>query len=84
MVYYQSSLSALEYLKISLQENNLNNLTRPNILFLDINMPECNGFEFLDKLSKIDNVETQNLKISLFLDGQTRQSCKSLLRVRML
>ncbi|WP_372754247.1 response regulator [Mariniflexile sp.] len=63
VIYYQNPLSALEYLQISLRKNNLNHLTRPNVLFLDINMPECNGFEFLDKLSKMNSVETKNLKI---------------------
>tara|TARA_R110002050_G_scaffold94765_2_gene197261 strand:+ start:130009 stop:130488 length:480 start_codon:yes stop_codon:yes gene_type:complete len=63
VIYFENSLSALEYLKISLQPNNFNPLTRPNVLILDINMPKCNGFEFLDRLSKQEFLEIENLKI---------------------
>lgn len=63
VIHFQNPLSALDYLNISLHENNLNHLTRPNVLFLDINMPQCNGFEFLEKLFKQQHLEVQNLKI---------------------
>ncbi|MFD1161031.1 MULTISPECIES: response regulator [Hwangdonia] len=63
VIYFKNPLSALKYLNVSLHPNNLNHLTRPNVLILDVNMPECNGFQFLDKLSKLDFLESQNLKI---------------------
>lgn len=63
VVHFKDSLAAIEYLKISLHKSNLNNFTRPNVLFLDINMPKCTGFEFLERLSRLDFIETNNLKI---------------------
>ena len=63
IVPFNNSLTALEYLKISLHENNFNYFTRPNVLFLDINMPKCTGFEFLERLSRHGFLETQNFKI---------------------
>lgn len=46
VVSYESPLKAFAYLK------NIDIDLLPDILFLDINMPELNGFEFLDKLIK--------------------------------
>ncbi|MFD0990189.1 response regulator [Mariniflexile jejuense] len=63
VIHYQNPLLALKYLQISLLKNNLNHFTRPNVLFLDINMPQCTGFEFLEKLIKQNQLEIQNLKI---------------------
>ena len=65
VIHFNNSLTALEYLKISLHESNLNYFTRPNVLFLDVNMPKCTGFEFLVRLGRLDFLETQNLKIYL-------------------
>ncbi|MEN3323279.1 response regulator [Mariniflexile soesokkakense] len=63
VVHFKNTLLALEYLKISLHKNNLNHFTRPNMLFLDINMSKCTGFEFLERLGRLDFLETNNLKI---------------------
>lgn len=63
VVHFSNSLTALEYLKISLHEKNLNHSTRPNVLLLDINMPKCTGFEFLERLSRLNFLETENFKI---------------------
>lgn len=63
IIHFDGALKALEYLKISLHERNLNHFTRPNVLFLDINMPNCNGFEFLDRLSKNEFLEIHHLRI---------------------
>lgn len=63
VIHFKNTLPALEYLKISLHEKNLNHLTRPNVLFLDINMPKCSGFEFLERLSRLNSLETQKFKI---------------------
>lgn len=35
----------------------------PNLVFLDINMPEFNGFEFLDVLEKMQNIDLNNLHV---------------------
>ena len=44
--FFDSPLSALEYFDPSTSNNKI-----PELLFLDINMPIINGWEFLDQLS---------------------------------
>lgn len=51
-----SGKKALDYLKN-------NNDTEKNIILLDINMPEMNGFEFLDALLKHKNINCDQFVI---------------------
>ncbi|MBU2020011.1 MAG: response regulator [Bacteroidetes bacterium] len=50
LIVHQSALDALDYLK-SLKKDNK---TPPDLIFLDINMPKMNGWEFLEEYDKMD------------------------------
>lgn len=52
---FMSGIKALEYFKTS--------DAVPQMVFLDINMPEMNGFQFLDELLKSKNIKKDGLSI---------------------
>ena len=62
-----SCSESLEYLRHSLgMEDNSANST-PNLLFLDLDLPGMNGFEFLDKLIAIPDPYKRKGKIKIFI-----------------
>ena len=66
-----SGIKALEYFKTS--------ESVPQIVFLDINMPEMNGFEFLDELIKNKNIKKVGLSIYILtssLNNKDRETAK--------
>lgn len=60
---YTSGKGALEYLQNLQRDKNLDTELIPEIIFLDINMPLMDGFQFLDEFDKLDKVITQKSKI---------------------
>ena len=46
----ESGMEALEYLKLQRYEK----ISHPELIFLDINMPGMNGWEFIEEYNKLD------------------------------
>ena len=55
----ESGIEALEYLKKEDQQ------LQPSLIFLDINMPGMNGWEFLDEFEKIPAEDRSNIIVSM-------------------
>lgn len=62
-----SSRKALEYLTKSLTEKDNGQNPTPDLVFLDINMPAMNGFEFLDRLRNVPDPFERKKNMKIFM-----------------
>ncbi|NJB70365.1 CheY-like chemotaxis protein [Saonia flava] len=60
---YTRAKMAVEYLGSLEDQLSLEPMFVPDIILLDINMPEMNGFEFLNKFSELANEKLERTKI---------------------
>jgi CheY-like chemotaxis protein len=60
-----NGLMALEYLTSTGQYNGNKTFPKPGIIFLDINMPRMNGWEFLDEYNKLDVSQKGEIVIAM-------------------
>ncbi|MBI1267152.1 MAG: response regulator [Cryomorphaceae bacterium] len=73
---YNSSVRGLDYLKLILEKNE----ALPNYIFLDIRMPEMNGFEVLDELMKHPQSQFEKTRIFMLtssLDDRDKTKAES-------
>ena len=79
-LFFSSANEALAYFK---EQATLGNPEKPDAIFLDINMPEINGWEFLDLYAQSDNDKSPiyiMLTTSLNPEDQQRAELNPLVR----
>ncbi|TPN87361.1 response regulator [Aquimarina algicola] len=61
-----NGLEALDYLKKrgNFKSSSKNKYPRPNLIFLDINMPKMDGFEFLHEYEKLNENQKSDILIA--------------------
>ena len=62
---FNNANSALSFFKLLELNTNIKSLALPDVILLDINMPEINGFKFLEEFSKLKRVN--ELKTAVYM-----------------
>lgn len=77
IVSFQSAEEAIEYIKDSIK----NGFHFPELIFLDINMPTMNGWEFIEeynKISKQNKISKIVVMLTTSLDTKDREKAESI------
>ncbi|NNE31569.1 MAG: response regulator [Winogradskyella sp.] len=74
---FNSATSALNYLKICPLKHNSETIVMPDVILLDINMPQIDGFQFIEEYKALNLPKAKDVKIimltsSLYLEDIQR------------
>ena len=61
----EDGVKAIEYIKNSFKPGNEDEYPKANLIFLDINMPRMNGFEFLEAYHKLNEKYKTSIVIAM-------------------
>jgi CheY-like chemotaxis protein len=70
---FTTATSAIAYLRILDFVKDLKTLFVPNVILLDINMPEMNGFQFLRELEQINIIKKHHIDIFMLSSSSCPQ-----------
>jgi CheY-like chemotaxis protein len=75
-----NGLIALEYLTSTGRYKENNTFPKPGIIFLDINMPRMNGWEFLDEYNKLDDNQKGKIVIAMLTSSNNTDDLNTALK----
>lgn len=73
---FTNALSAINYLKLLETSPRCQAIFAPDIIFLDINMPELNGFQFIYEFNKLKIDKKENIKIYMLTSSTNIEDVK--------
>lgn len=65
--------SAINFLKILDGDNGCKTMLVPDVILLDVNMPEMNGFQFLQEFNKLTNIRRKCIKIYMLSSSTNKE-----------
>ncbi|MBR9845553.1 MAG: response regulator [Algicola sp.] len=60
---FKNGQSAIKFLEIFEKKSKYHDTFLPNVILLDLNMPEMNGFQFLKEFKKLERIVEKPIKI---------------------
>jgi len=79
---FSNAISAINYLKILVGSPRCQTLFAPDVILLDINMPELNGFQFINEFNKLKIEKERNIKIYMLSSSTNIEDVKKAKRQR--
>lgn len=79
---FLNPVTAINFLKILDNGNADNNMEVPDIIFLDINMPEMDGFQFLEEFNKLVNINKRCIKIYILSSSTYNEDIQKAKKIR--
>lgn len=73
IISYDNPRAALKYLD---QLDNAEEMNSPDIIFLDINMPEMDGFKFLENYNKLPESTKENITVNILSSSENEWDIK--------
>lgn len=60
---FKNGQSAIKFLEVFEKKSKYHDTFLPNVILLDLNMPEMNGFQFLKEFKKLERIVEKPIKI---------------------
>ncbi|WP_241489615.1 response regulator [Lacinutrix algicola] len=75
---FTSANSAINFLKILEDEGAYPTMFVPDVILLDINMPEMDGFQFLEEFEELNKIDKKSIRIYMLSSSTSPQDVEKI------